>query len=56
MILIPQPVYVPGYGRIEAGKYPEDQLPEDLVRRLLEAGHASRIETEEAEEKARKRK
>lgn len=54
-IIVPQPVYVPGYGRVEAGEYQEEHLPDEVIRRLVEGGHASRAEDAD-EAKARKRK
>lgn len=55
-IIVPQPVYVPGYGRVEAGEYQEEQLPDEVIRQLVDGGHALPADEAADEAKPRKRK
>lgn len=55
-IIVPQPVYVPGYGRVEAGEYQAEQLPDGVVRQLLDGGHALPADEAAEGDKPRKRK
>lgn len=55
-IIVPQPVYVPGYGRVEAGEYQAEQLPDEVIRQLVDGGHALPADEAADEAKPRKRK